>query len=143
MKQLKNLVVLLVVAIGVASCNTHKKDDLYGVWRIVRYQCIANSSPIGLSRVANGSDYSLEFDNQGMVICNTGCNLVSGQYIVEGDKLTFPEITSTEMACEDMIVEESLKRSLPCIRSYEVRTDSLLLLKDMDGHVLIELQKLR
>lgn len=47
------------------------------------------------------------------------------------------------MAYEDMIVEKSLKKNLPCIRSYEVKTDSLLLLKDADGHILFELKKVQ
>ena len=88
---------ILFIGILLLSCDKNTSAELYGKWRIMEYKCIATSAPIGLSQVPDNYDYSLEFDNQGNVICNTGCNLVSGKYIVKDDNLTFPEITSTEM----------------------------------------------
>ena len=76
-----------------------------------------------------------------LTICNTGCNLVSGKYIVKDDNLTFPEITSTEMACDDMLVEESVKHILPVIKTFGIKNDTILFLKDSNGHTLMELTK--
>ncbi len=137
------LVYLMILSLSLTlfSCDKHSGVELYGKWRIVEYKCIATSAPIGLSQVPDNFDYSLEFDNQGNVICNTGCNLVSGQYIVKGDKLTFPEITSTEMACEDMLMEESVKHIFPVIKAFEIKNDSVLFLKDADSHILMKLTK--
>lgn len=136
------LVCLMILSLSLTlfSCDKHSGVELYGKWRIVEYKCIATSCPIGLSQVADGSDYSLEFDNQGNVICNTGCNLVSGQYIVRGNKLTFPEITSTEMACEDMLMEESVKHILPNITSFDL-SGNYLSLKNSEGQDLLKLVK--
>lgn len=133
--------IILFIGLLLLSCDKNTSAGLSGKWRIVEYKCIATSAPIGLSQVPDKFDYSLEFDNQGNVICNTGCNLVSGQYIVKGDKLTFPEITSTEMACEDMLMEESVKHILPVIKAFEIKNDSVLFLKDADSHILMKLTK--
>lgn len=132
---------ILFIGLLLLSCDKNTSAGLSGKWRIVEYKCIATSAPIGLSQVPDNFDYSLEFDNQGNVICNTGCNLVSGQYTVKGDELTFPEITSTEMACDDMLVEESVKHILPAIKTFEIKNDTILFLKDADGHTLMELTK--
>lgn len=91
---------ILFIGILLLSCDKNTSAELYGKWRIMEYKCIATSAPIGLSQVPDNYDYSLEFDNQGNVICNTGCNLVSGKYIVKDDNLTFPEITSTKNGFE-------------------------------------------
>lgn len=132
---------ILFIGLLLLSCDKNTSVGLSGKWRIVEYKCIATSTPFALSTVADGSDYSLEFDNQGNVFCNTGCNLVSGHYILKGDKLIFPEITSTEMACEDMLMEESMKHILPAIKTFEIKNDTILFLKDADGHTLMELTK--
>lgn len=136
------LVCLMILSLSLTlfSCDKHSGVEFYGKWRIVEYKCVATSCPIGLSQVADGSDYSLEFDNQGNVICNTGCNLVSGQYIVRGNKLTFPEITSTEMACEDMLMEESVKHIFPNITSFDL-SGNYLSLKNSEGQDLLKLVK--
>jgi Heat shock protein len=134
---------ILFIGLMLLSCDKNTSVGLSGKWRIVEYKCIATSAPIGLSQVPDNFDYSLEFDNQGNVICNTGCNLVSGQYTVKGDELTFPEITSTEMACEDMLVEESVKHILPVIKTFEIKNDTILFLKNADGHTLMELTKIK
>jgi len=132
---------ILFIGLLLLSCDKNTSAGLSGKWRIVEYKCIATSAPIDLSQVPENFDYSLEFDNQGNVICNTGCNLVSGQYIVKGDKLAFPEITSTEMACEDMLMEESVKHIFPVIKAFEIKNDSVLFLKDADSHILMKLTK--
>ena len=132
---------ILFIGILLLSCDKNTSAELYGKWRIMEYKCIATSAPIGLSQVPDNYDYSLEFDNQGNVICNTGCNLVSGKYIVKDDNLTFPEITSTEMACDDMLVEESVKHILPVIKTFGIKNDTILFLKYSNGHTLMELTK--
>ncbi|MCM1223764.1 MAG: META domain-containing protein, partial [Lachnospiraceae bacterium] len=107
--------------------------------QIVEYQSIASSSPIGLSKITDGGNYSLEFDNRGNVICNTDCNLVTGKYVIDGNRLAFDEITSTELACDNMLVEGSVKYILPNIKIFEIKNDSVLFLKDANNHIMMEL----
>ncbi|WP_289489432.1 MULTISPECIES: META domain-containing protein [Bacteroidaceae] len=123
------------------SCEKHSSVELYGKWQIVEYKCIASSSPIGLSKVTDDDNYSLEFDNRGNVICNTDCNLVTGKYVIDGNRLAFDEITSTELACDNMLVEGSVKSILPNVSTFEIQNDSLLFLKDADNQTLMELKK--
>lgn len=40
-----------------------------------------------------------------------------------------------------MIVERSVASILPSIKSYEITADSILVLKDDKGHILMELTK--
>lgn len=53
--------------------------------------------------------------------------------------LKFSDISFTELACDNMIVERSIVYNLPCIKSYEITDDSILVLKDDKGHILMEL----
>lgn len=133
--------IILSLSIMLFSCDKHSCFELYGKWRIIEYKCIATSCPIGLSQVADGGDYSLEFGNQGIITCNTGCNSGSSRYTVNGSKLTFSETTFTEKACEDILMEESVKHILPVIKAFEIKNDSVLFLKDADSHILMKLTK--
>lgn len=124
------------------SCEKHSSVELYGKWKIVEYKCIASSSPIGLSKVTDDDNYSLEFDNRGNVIWNTDCNLITGKYVIDGNRLAFDEITSTELACDNMLLEGSVKYILPDITTFEIKNDSVLFLKDTDNHILMGLLKM-
>ena len=53
--------------------------------------------------------------------------------------MKFSDISFTELACDNMIVERSIVSNLPCIKSYEITDDSILVLKDDKGHILMEL----
>lgn len=124
------------------SCEKHSSVELYGKWQIVEYKCIASSSPIGLSKVTDDDNYSLEFDNRGNVICNTDCNMITGKYVIDGNRLAFDEITLTELACDNMLLEGSVKYILPNITTFEIKNDSVLFLKDADNHILMGLLKM-
>lgn len=133
-------VIMLALAILVGSCDSPSDNILYGRWRLEKYNCIATSS-YGLTQVNKESEYILQLDNAGVFSCTTDCNTISGNYEKSKNALRFSDISFTELACDDMVVERSVASILPNIKSYKITDDSILVLKDDKGHILMELTK--
>ena len=133
-------VIMLALAILVGSCDSTSDDILYGRWRLEKYSCIATSS-YGLTQINNESEYILQLDNAGVFSCTTDCNTISGNYEKSKNALRFSDISFTELACDDMVVERSVASILSNIKSYKITDDSILVLKDDKGHILMELTK--
>lgn len=133
-------VIILALAIFVGSCDAPSDNALYREWRLQKYNCIATSS-YGLTQVNEESEYILQLDNTGVFSCTTDCNTITGSFEKNKNALKFSDISFTELACSDMIVERSMVSNLPCVKLYEITDDSILMLKDADGHILMELIK--
>lgn len=133
-------VIMLALAILVGSCDSPSDNILYGRWRLEKYNCIATSS-YGLTQVNKESEYILQLDNAGVFSCTTDCNTISGNYEKSKNALRFSDISFTELACDDMVVERSVASTLSNIKSYKITDDSILVLKDDKGHILMELTK--
>ena len=133
-------VIMLALAILVGSCDSPSDNILYGRWRLEKYNCIATSS-YGLTQVNKESEYILQLDNAGVFSCTTDCNTISGNYEKSKNALRFSDISFTELACDDMVVERSVASILSNIKSYKITDDSILVLKDYKGHILMELTK--
>ena len=133
-------VIMLALAILVGSCDSPSDNILYGRWRLEKYNCIATSS-YGLTQVNKESEYILQLDKAGVFSCTTDCNTISGNYEKSKNALRFSDISFTELACDDMVVERSVASILSNIKSYKITDDSILVLKDDKGHILMELTK--
>lgn len=133
-------IIMLALAILVESCDAPSDNSLYREWRLQKYNCIATSS-YDLTQVNKESEYILQLDNAGVFSCTTDCNTISGNFEKSKNALRFSDISFTELACDDMIVERSVAFILPSIKSYEIMDDSILVLKDDNGHILMELTK--
>jgi heat shock protein HslJ/photosystem II stability/assembly factor-like uncharacterized protein len=67
---------------------------------------LASFGPVGAEQeVAAGSRVTLLFQAGGNAGGNAGCNSYGGAYEVDGETISFAEIASTLMACEDGIIE--------------------------------------
>ena len=55
----------------------------------------------------------------------TNCNTIQGEYRISGDSISFPVSLMTEMACENMAVEDALRKILPGIATVDVQNDSV------------------
>ena len=133
-------VIMLALAILVGSCDAPSDNALCREWRLQKYNCIVTSS-YGLTEVNKESEYILQLDNTGVFSCTTDCNTITGSFEKSKNALKFSDISFTELACDDMIVERSVAFILPSIKSYEIVDDSILVLKDDNGHILMELTK--
>lgn len=64
-------------------------------WSLVSFGEVGAETPI-----IEDSAITLEFDAEGQAFGSGGCNGYSTQYEVQGDQLSFSEITSTLIACD-------------------------------------------
>jgi heat shock protein HslJ len=64
-------------------------------WKLVSYGSLASPN---LALPQGDTVISLEAD--GTISGNVGCNQFSGSYSVKGEKISFSQMVSTEMACE-------------------------------------------
>ena len=55
----------------------------------------------------------------------TNCNSISGTYTIKGDSITLGDGAMTEMACDNMAVEDALRRILPNIAMVYIQNDSI------------------
>jgi heat shock protein HslJ len=60
---------------------------------------------------------------------NAGCNGLGGTYTVEGDQVTFSEVTSTLMACDDprMAQEDAVHQVLTDTATFKIEGNTLTL----------------
>jgi heat shock protein HslJ len=74
---------------------------------------------------------------------NTGCNSFFGNYALDLNVLTFSDIGSTEMACEQPImdIENNFLQALRNTGSFSLQNNVLTLLSKDDQSVLLKAQK--
>lgn len=74
----------------------------------------------------------------------TNCNSLGGEYIQHGDSIILSNIFITEMACDNMEVEELLMRILPAVRTIDCINDSVMRLNtDSTGYVVLRKAPIR
>ncbi len=61
----------------------------------------------------------------GTFAVNTNCNTLGGEYELTGDSIIFKNIMTTEMACDNMDVEQLIMHVLPDLRSVDCINDSV------------------
>lgn len=66
------------------------------------------------------------FYNDSTFNFQTGCNAIGGRYVQTGDSIILDDMLCTEMACEDMRVEELLKAVLPQVKTVDWNNDSIM-----------------
>ena len=66
------------------------------------------------------------FYNDSTFNFQTGCNAIGGRYVQAGDSIILADMLCTEMACEDMRVEEILKAVLPQVKTVDWSNDSII-----------------
>ncbi|MDR7210491.1 META domain-containing protein [Flavobacterium piscis] len=124
---IKNISILVMVAILVTSCNVFKckkKDDtskLEGSWelnyisgpRIAFDGLYPDKKPV--------INFSL-VENQ--ISGNNGCNSFMGKFVVEGHKIDFTQpMVTTKMMCMDGQGEQVFMNTLQKINTYSISDD--------------------
>ena len=121
----KYILTLLVFTLAVSACASQEGSaSLIGSWLLTAYGPSASPVPA----VAD-SGAQLTFNEDGTVVGNSGCNGLGGDYTVEGNEITFGQITSTLMACDDarMAQEDAVHRVLTDTATYRIEGDTLTL----------------
>lgn len=98
---------------------------------------------IGSSPLAAGTAPTIAFFDEGFVAGHGSCNRFRGGYTLTGEGLQIGKLASTMMACEPvaMAQEHALLQRLEATKSFDIRADGALILKDGSGGTLVAVKK--
>ena len=126
----RTLIVLVLIILVVTACSTGSEDELTAnIWLLTD---LGGTAPLPDTSV------TAEFDEEGRVSGNAGCNNYSTSYTVDGDQISFGEVVgSTMMMCPDPVMaQEALYlEALDNTTTYEIVDDELNLM-DANGDKL-------
>jgi putative lipoprotein len=126
---------LLIIGLMISACSakgTGASASLVGSWKLTSYGSAASPTPA----VAD-TEAGITFNQDATITGNSGCNGFGGSYTVEGDKVTFDQVTSTLMACDDprMAQEDAVHQVLNNTASFKIEGNKLTLTNN--GNVLV------
>jgi len=118
---------LLIICLAISACtakNEGSTASLIGSWKLTSY-----SRADVLTPAVTDTEAGLTFKDDGTVTGSSGCNGFGGSYTVEDDKITFSEITSTLMACDDarMAQEGAVHQVLTDTATFKIEGNTLTL----------------
>jgi heat shock protein HslJ len=129
MKNYVTLLLFLSTIISACVPQPQQATSLVGTWKLTAYGPKDAATP-----AVPDVNASLTFSDDGTVGGSSGCNSLGGTYKVDGNEITFREITSTLMACDDarMAQEGAVTQVLSGTAQYEIENNVLTLTnKDM------------
>jgi len=132
----KYLLVLFVICLAVSACASGSNSpSIVGTWKLTAYGPASSPSPA----VAD-TEAGLTFEEDGTLTGHSGCNGLGGDYTVEGDQITFSQIISTLMACEDPIMtqEGAVHQVLTETASFKIEGNTLTI-TNKDTVLVLEL----
>ena len=138
---MRALIVLCMTTILLTSCDETKKViDVAGNVQLAGNYAI---TAIGDKAVTENAPTISFMAYDKSIKGNTGCNSFFGNYSLDLNVLTFSDIGSTEMACEQPImdIENSFLQSLRNTGSFSLQNNVLTLLSKDDQSVLLKAQK--
>ena len=121
----KYMLLLVVIGLLAAACSAQDPAaSLLGAWQLSAFGAADAPTP-----AVEVSEAQITFNEDGTVTGNSGCNEFGGSYTVEGDQITFSEIVSTLVACEDprMIQEQAVYQVLTETATFEIDGNTLTL----------------
>lgn len=78
----------------------------------------------------------IQFDNGNYSIM-TNCNSIQGTYTLNGDSIVMESGLCTEMACDNMKIEDLIKQVLPAISTVDMENDSTLRLNSASSEYIL------
>ena len=116
--------------------QTQRADPLSGsAWLLVSY-----GPPGSETGAVTAAPATLEFGRGGLIRGNGGCNSFSGQYQLQGKKVTFSNFTSSMMACVDQTLtdqETAVLKGLQSAGTFAISADQLVIFSTSGGSQLI------
>ena len=119
----KYLLTLLIFTLAITACSAgNESASLLGPWNLTSFGPAASPTPA----VAD-AEAGLTFNEDGTVTGNSGCNSFGGNYKVEDGKITFDQITSTLMACDEarMTQESAVHQVLTDTATFKIAGNML------------------
>lgn len=125
------------------SCKTSNNaatstSALNGEWKITE----VNGQNITKTKNPNEAFIGFDVAKKSMY-GSTSCNRLFGELNADANKgtISFGNVGSTLMMCEDIKTEEQVLKAVNETKSYELKGGKKLTLKSADGKVLMTLQK--
>lgn len=119
----KYLLILLIFVLALTACSARDASgSLVGSWRLISY-----GPPDALSPAVEDSEAGITFHEDGTLAGNSGCNGYGGNYTVEGNQITFNEIISTLIFCDQPLggQEEAVYQVLTETATFEIKGNTL------------------
>ncbi len=147
---------IICVLIGITSCAGGNNADNYkvsqaddkeisavniqGQWDIENV--VENdSSYVRPSEIEQRTAAYIDFRRDETFGIMTNCNHIGGQYHQSADSINLTDISTTEMACDNMDLEEILKKILPAVNTIDCINDSITRLNSTKADSYIVLKK--
>lgn len=134
---MKNNILLSLIAAALAGCTPRAARQAPGADSIAPgnaltgnrqiEKIIANDSvSIQPRETTPGVAQTITFAPDGFYIIATNCNSINGSYTLCGTSLRMTDGLMTEMACDNMAVENHLCHIIPQINSVDFENDSTI-----------------
>ncbi len=150
----KYLMMCLVLAAASCSGSKNGKEqapeagdkmassvDIQGQWMIENV--VENdSSYVRPSEIDPQLNSYIDFRDDNTFGIVTNCNHIGGNYTQSNDSIRLTEISTTEMACDNMELEEMLRKVLPSVSTIDCINDSITRLNTDKGESYIVLHKM-
>ncbi len=148
---------MICLLMGITSCTggNNKSDkseegnvddkeisaiNIQGQWDIENV--VENdSSYVRPSEIEQGITAYIDFKEDKTFGIMTNCNHLGGQYVQSNDSIQLKDIFITEMACDNMELEEMLKKVLPMVNTIDCINDSITRLNSDRSDSYIVLKK--
>ena len=123
---MKKYIPFLLILIILTACTT-RATSLIGTWKLVSY-----GPPDSMTAAIPDADATLTFGEDGTVGGSGGCNSLGGEYEVTANTITFSDLTSTLMACEEplMAQEGAVTQVLSGTADFELNDQTLTIVGD-------------
>lgn len=124
----KYLIVAIMFCLAISACTSQENGrSLIGSWRLTAYGPVDSAAP-----AVPDQDAFLTFNEDGSLAGDTGCNEFGGDYLVEGDQITFGQIVSTDILCPDlqMAQEQAMFQVLMEMASFSWEGETLTITRD-------------
>lgn len=154
--RMRRILYLLPAILLIASCggqnnkaasenlqisNTDTVDcaSIEGQW-LLEHVVVSDSIEIRPVDVDPEAKLYAHFYNDSTFNFQTGCNAIGGRYVQANDSIAICNMMWTEMACEDMRVEELLRTVLPLVNTVDWNNDSIMRLNaSSSAYVVLKL----
>lgn len=133
---MKKLAIGLLVLFTLAACAGKPAASIQGQWKLVSF-----GGPAAQFTVDPQIETSIEFDANGNLQGNVGCNGFGGEYTVDGNSITFGPIISTMMFCQDVAEQEAITLSVLQEKAGFELDGNTLTITSADGASFIVLER--
>lgn len=108
-----------------SEADTDIGVSIEGQW-LLEHVVVNDSNEVRPADIDAESKLYAHFYNDSTFNFQTGCNAIAGRYVQTGDSIAMSNIMWTEMACDEMRVEELLKDVLPQVNTVDRNSDSIM-----------------